>query len=300
MSVSDRRIGSIMQFISAVSAGDFEARLETTGANDELDTLMAGLNGLASELAAKSGTLSTFERYTASLARANAELERREQHLAALAYHDALTGLPNRKGFEEHADDALDDARATGWNVALLLVDLDGFKPVNDRHGHKAGDEVLRVVAQRLADAVGDGGVVCRLGGDEFAVIMRRARGLEHATALARTLNVAVSKPIPLPDGGTGARVSASIGVTLSRGGRLDRDHLLETADQAMYDAKRRGPGHFCVREPRRALRLMRVAPSTSTAAIRFPRSASHGQLATRRTGFVSPEAQRQAGRVSA
>jgi diguanylate cyclase (GGDEF)-like protein len=157
-----------------------------------------------------------------------------EQTLAHHAHHDELTGLHNRRHVVAEIDRALAALeRGDLDEVTVLLLDLDGFKPINDRYGHQAGDTVLRTVAARLAATVGPDDVVGRIGGDEF-LVLRRGGGA--ADLPARTAEV-VAMSIPLDDGAV--RVGVSTGAaTVRRGSGVDRDALIGRADAAMYAQK--------------------------------------------------------------
>ncbi len=174
-----------------------------------------------------------------------------EERIRHLAYHDPLTGLPNRVSF----GDSLRAALASPGPLAVMFLDLDGFKGVNDRFGHEAGDAVLRVVAERLrralADAPGGEGAVARLAGDEFAVLLAPAPAPEDARRLGLALIAAIDRPIELPRGV--ARVSASIGVAFREGSRETFDTLLHRADAAMYRGKAEGKATCVVAVPARA-----------------------------------------------
>ncbi|GIF19249.1 hypothetical protein Ate02nite_19790 [Paractinoplanes tereljensis] len=164
-------------------------------------------------------------------------LQEQKVRLGYQAHHDALTGLPNRAAFQDRGGRALRDADS----VALLLLDLDGFKPVNDSLGHAAGDEVLVSIAGRLSAALRPGDVACRLGGDEFAVLVTDVSD-DEVLDLARRVLSDISGPMTIH--GTPVAVGVSIGVTSSRRGTTDSlDLLLREADEAMYDAKARGKG---------------------------------------------------------
>ena len=161
--------------------------------------------------------------------------------LAHQATHDALTELPNRAQAVTLVTAALHRGRRSGEMTGLLFVDLDGFKAVNDGHGHAAGDEVLREVARRLSAAVRPGDVVCRLGGDEFVVLVEQVHGEHDVLELAHRLIAAVSEPIAV--GRARVRIGASIGVAVSRDGGTDADALFAEADTAAYRAKAHGRG---------------------------------------------------------
>ncbi|GAA2674725.1 GGDEF domain-containing protein [Actinoplanes palleronii] len=162
--------------------------------------------------------------------------DKAEQVLAFQASHDELTGLVNRRQIMADIDRALDRRQA----VTLLLCDLDGFKPINDRHGHAAGDEVLRTVAARLTALVGPDGEVGRLGGDEFLVLCRSGTESDIA-GLQDLIRSSVLAPITLP-GGVPVTVGVTIGAAQAAAGSgLDRAGLIAQADTAMYAGK---PGH--------------------------------------------------------
>ncbi|WP_221088166.1 GGDEF domain-containing protein [Deinococcus aquaedulcis] len=168
---------------------------------------------------------------------AQAEALRQSQaQMEYLAFHDGLTGLLNRAGFYR----ALRVALPGGATV--LLLDLDGFKPVNDAHGHAAGDEVLRVVAGRLTACSAEDWHAARLGGDEFALLGPADQSPGTAQALAERVVAAVAEPVTVP-GGAQVRVTGSVGLARMDGAGASEDTLVRQADAAMYRAKRAG-GH--------------------------------------------------------
>lgn len=154
------------------------------------------------------------------------------------AYHDALTGLPNRRLFTEMAQQQLAQAQRSGARVALLALDLDHFKAVNDTHGHAAGDQLLREVAARLQSCVRSADVVARLGGDEFLVLMGQA-DVDAALDLAQRLIGSLSAPYP----GVEPAVSTSVGIALYPDSAQTLEALMQAADEALYDAKHAGRG---------------------------------------------------------
>src|SRR5215218_945158 len=161
---------------------------------------------------------------------------RASQRLRHLALHDGLTGLPNRTLFHERVERAIKGMRA-GRMVAVLLVDLDRFKEVNDTLGHDHGDELLKVVSERLGGALRNGDTMARLGGDEFAVVLADLPNRGAAAELAGRLHDALRRPFGLR--GIAVELDASIGVALCPGHGRDVTTLLQRADVAMYDAKR-------------------------------------------------------------
>jgi len=179
-----------------------------------------------------------------SVAKVATSIRERDQLRAELAYqaaHDALTTLPNRASATEQLGAAMARCQRDGRGLAVLFVDLDHFKRVNDTAGHAAGDRVLAEVARRMRSAVRQGDVVFRLGGDEFLVIMESVADEVSAEAVGRRLIRALSEPIDI--GGRIVSVSASVGVALSLDGGVDADWLLREADEALYRAKRAGRG---------------------------------------------------------
>jgi diguanylate cyclase (GGDEF)-like protein len=177
--------------------------------------------------------------------RLEAELAGQQAKLAHQALHDHLTGLPNRLLLYDRIELALRGVGRAGGTVALLFVDLDGFKAVNDRFGHAGGDHLLVSVADRLRAAVRPADTVARLGGDEFIVLCDRLEageaGLAAATAVADRALSGLRPPFAL--GAAEAVLSASIGIALAGPGEVPED-LVRRADGAMYAAKRRGDAH--------------------------------------------------------
>lgn len=172
---------------------------------------------------------------------AKVQVARQHQHLA---HHDSLTGLYNRAAFHEHLEGLLGQPRLAGAALALMFIDLDGFKQVNDELGHATGDEVLRVVAQRLVRAVREGDTVARLGGDEFLVMLHQEVSPEVPGVIGQRILEAVSRPMTVH--GHSVQVAASIGVAVHPPVAATIDVLMHSADQAMYAAKRDGKGRLC------------------------------------------------------
>jgi diguanylate cyclase (GGDEF)-like protein/PAS domain S-box-containing protein len=182
----------------------------------------------------------------AGLAVAEDITQRRDeaQRLDRLAHRDELTGLMNRAAFHELADKALRRASRSSVKSALLFLDLDGLKAVNDARGHEAGDELLRAVASRLAESVREADTVARLGGDEFALLLDAASEEAEVAAAADRVIAAVSEPLRIDDDQP-IVVTASVGIAIqSRAGESGAD-LLKAADAAMYRAKGLGGNRF-------------------------------------------------------
>jgi diguanylate cyclase (GGDEF)-like protein/PAS domain S-box-containing protein len=185
------------------------------------------------------GTLSSGEDVTERLAA--------EQQVTYLAYHDTLTGLPNRTLLQEHLKLALERARRTDAAVALLQVDLDNFKLVNDSLGHRAGDELIRALAERLQRSIPATDLLARTGGDGFLVLLADLHDdpLEAARRVAAQIGGCLAEPFMVAD--AEFQVSASVGIALSPRDAADADELLAHADSAMYQAKDTARGGFAV-----------------------------------------------------
>ncbi|MGH2704507.1 MAG: putative bifunctional diguanylate cyclase/phosphodiesterase [Actinomycetota bacterium] len=169
------------------------------------------------------------------------EREALEDQLRRLAFQDSLTSLPNRALFTDRVTHALARSPRTGEQVAVLVVDLDDFKRVNDALGHRIGDQLIQGVASRMAAVARPGDTLCRLGGDEFALLVENVRDPSHAVAVAQRVLLALRTPLVLAD--REVAVGASIGIALGLGDGDGADDLLRKADVAMSIAKagRRG-----------------------------------------------------------
>jgi diguanylate cyclase len=158
-----------------------------------------------------------------------------EQQLRALALCDGLTGLANRRAFMEALEKAVARSMRFGHPMALLFMDMDGFKEINDCFGHHVGDLALQAFARRLERCVRKGDTIARLGGDEFTVLAEGVDSIEQAEAIARKIVEAMVPPME----STGVRLRTSIGISLYRA-PADASQFLRRADHAMYQAKRR------------------------------------------------------------
>ncbi|MGC4029447.1 MAG: EAL domain-containing protein [Steroidobacteraceae bacterium] len=184
----------------------------------------------------------------------------RSEELYRQAYFDPLTQLPNRLLFRDRLEQELSGLAENATRGALLYIDLDHFKRVNDSMGHEAGDQLLAIIAQRLRSCVKDGDTVARLAGDEFTVILRQV--VEPGAVAAVADRIIQSLQMPVNIGGKDHQVRASIGVTLFPDDGATLDELLRNADLAMYQAKARGRGAAAFYEPKLAQRVPPVADS--------------------------------------
>lgn len=186
-----------------------------------------------------SGKITNYVGISADITR----IKEYQQELEHIAHHDTLTGLPNRILLADRIRQAILQSRRNKQLLALCYLDLDGFKPINDKMGHEAGDLVLIEIAKRISETIRGGDTVARLGGDEFVVLLL---GLDETNEYQLTLNrllEAISQPLDILD--RSFRVGASIGVSLFPATAEDPDSLLRQADQAMYSAKKSGKNQY-------------------------------------------------------
>lgn len=162
-----------------------------------------------------------------------------ESRLELMAGHDPLTGLPNRSLITDRANQSLSFASRNNLLIALLFIDLDGFKAINDTHGHQVGDQVLRALALRMNGAVRRSDTVSRLGGDEFVILLNNINHPDMAISVANKILEKLSLPIELEE--CTLTLSGSIGIACYPGGGEEFEVLLQHADEAMYEAKRAG-----------------------------------------------------------
>jgi diguanylate cyclase (GGDEF)-like protein len=170
-----------------------------------------------------------------------------------MALHDALTGLPNRRLLTDRLNQAIMVGQRSKRPLVICYLDLDGFKPVNDRRGHAAGDELLKEVAVRLQSCVRANDTVCRLGGDEFVLMLTGLEQPDEHDSVVQRIIDEIGKPFAIGDDGSATvTVTASIGVTLFPQDGGDADTLLRHADHAMYLAKSLGRNRVCRYMPAR------------------------------------------------
>lgn len=191
----------------------------------------------------RAGTITHFIHFLQDIsARKYAEM------LSGLAFYDSLTGLPNRNLFNDRLARAMATAQRSGSGFALLYIDIDYFKRVNDTLGHDAGDELLRQVASRLQEGLRESDTLARLGGDEFVAILEHVTDAQVAVTVVEKLLVECSGNYELRGGGQ--TVTLSIGISLYPGDAGDMESLLKCADTAMYSAKAAGRNGYHLREP--------------------------------------------------
>lgn len=171
------------------------------------------------------------------------KLAREREHF--LATHDPLTRLPNRQLFYDRLGQALVSQRRQGGVLGVLFLDLDRFKPINDRFGHPVGDELLRLVAERLQSNLRESDTPARIGGDEFTVLLRHLSHPGDAALVAEKILKSISLPFRLQ--GEDITVGASLGVAVAPGDGESIEDLIRNADRAMYAAKERGGNRYCL-----------------------------------------------------
>lgn len=165
-------------------------------------------------------------------------------HMRKIATHDNLTGLPNRHSFYEQMQHFLKNAERNNTTFAVMFIDLDGFKPINDALGHAAGDEVLKSVAKRLKQSVRQGDVVARIGGDEFVIILSAIDAIYLLSVVRKIIDIIAT---PHTVAGKTVTLTSSVGVATYPGSGRTVDELVAHADAAMYRSKRAGKNCFCL-----------------------------------------------------
>lgn len=232
-----RRLFEIVEVLQALARLEFTTKAQVGDKGDVFDAVAAGVNMLGEELA---GFRQEVDERAAALALANEELAHR-------ALYDSLTGIANRALFSDRVEHALARMVRDGGAVAVLFVDLDDFKLINDGFGHAAGDEVLKTVAGRLERVVRPGDTAARLGGDEFGILVEGVD--EDATVhIAARVIEAIRQPLEVE--GKEFTVTGCVGIAFPGAAHQTGGDLLRAADTAMYRAKQQGTGRFAVFEP--------------------------------------------------
>jgi len=215
-------------------------RLVEANQRSEWKVLAAVLGAVALLYAVVQLMLARYRRLLEEKERERAAQEERIRHQA---YHDPLTGLPNRASFTEHLEEAMRRAKRAGWPLALLFLDLDLFKRVNDCLGHDAGDRLLRVAAERIRRAVREADMLFRMGGDEFTVLLEDVRGPEEAAMVATRVLETIAEPLQLQH--HEIAVTSSVGIALYPRDDVVGERLVKAADTAMYRAKELGRNRY-------------------------------------------------------
>jgi diguanylate cyclase (GGDEF)-like protein len=236
--------GSVKRLTDAtrrLAAGNREARAPR-GGSAEIDELAESFNTMADQIAVAEGELRAHQ---AELERHVAERTRQLHHLA---HHDPLTQLPNRRQLASRLAGALQRADAAGKKLALLFVDLDNFKSINDTLGHNFGDRVLQLVAERLRTAAGPRALLARLGGDEFTVLVEDVKSHEDIAERANSIVASLQQPLTI--NGRALSTTASVGGSLFPDHASDADALLRAADVALFRAKELGRNRYALYRP--------------------------------------------------
>jgi diguanylate cyclase (GGDEF)-like protein len=248
---SNRLTRPLLQLTTAIEARHHlgEARMPRLDGYREARLLSAALADLSDRQAQQDAMLeSRVAERTAALQEAMAQLARSEQRLERLSRTDTLTACPNRRYFDERLPEAMARSQRSRLPMALLFVDVDRFKPINDELGHAAGDAVLAEVASRLSTCVRGTDTVARLGGDEFVVILEGLHGADEPGRIASKIVAEIARPFLVND--MKLMVSVSVGVASYQGDDRSGAELLAQADSALYEAKSAGRGTFRLAAP--------------------------------------------------
>ncbi|MFC8038836.1 putative bifunctional diguanylate cyclase/phosphodiesterase [Paenarthrobacter sp. NPDC057355] len=237
---NDPRLGQLLEGIVRLAAGDLTTRIELSDARDEIDAVIMGTNLLAEDLQI------VYEELEQRVQARTQQLN--EAHLAMrrMAMTDPLTGLSNRSAFSAALSEAQNKGVEGKKRAAILLLDMDGFKAINDSLGHTIGDKVLEIIARRISGAVRDQDMVARMGGDEFAVLIPGVAPSEAAVIGNRILAEVVE---PMEIDGQHLRCGASLGLRMADPGQ-NAEELMMEADIAMYESKADGRGKLKLFEP--------------------------------------------------
>lgn len=240
----EKRLEDIIDVIQDLAALRFDARAHVGLAGDHIDAVAAGVNSLGEELQA------SYEELERRVAERTAELAVATEELKRQASRDNLTGLPNRVALWEHMERVIGSVEGATPGIAVLFLDLDDFKKVNDTYGHAAGDDLLVKAADRIVSELGPHDIAARVGGDEFVVVLGAVESELGALATARRIGKRLSAAFDYA-GHTYATTS-SVGVAIAAPHLRGADALVAAADAAMYEAKRAGRGRCVLYRERR------------------------------------------------
>jgi diguanylate cyclase (GGDEF)-like protein len=223
---------------------DVENALEKSGAVE------SKVQEAAEELSAVNQALEYEVKEREMLEHQLAAVKGQEQAARHAAFHDSLTGLPNRVLFNDRLQHGLAQAKRHGWSMAVMFVDLDDFKSINDSYGHDVGDSVLQTIAQRLKENTREDDTVCRHGGDEFLYLLMEIRDEQAITMIVKKIIKAIQEPcdVSIRDLAISPSIGASIGISIFPKHGVTADALIKSADKAMYRAKRTGSGYAFAR----------------------------------------------------
>jgi diguanylate cyclase (GGDEF)-like protein len=246
-------INKLQEMAERMARGDFSISLPEAG-NDEVGHLTSTFDLMRREIMSYQQSLETAHRETkkalSAVAQKNVELEKEinrrkkvEEQLATMAMYDSLTTLPNRRLLIKEAEKLIAAARRTGKHTVFMFIDLDGFKAVNDQHGHDTGDKVLTEMAGRLRNSVREIDTVGRFGGDEFVVVLPECNIDGELKSICTRIIKEIGKPLTMIDGDE--VIGASIGIAIYPDDAKDVQDLISLADQAMYIAKQSGGNQY-------------------------------------------------------
>ena len=229
-----RGFSLLSQGIGDLAKGNLDSRLSYHNVDSEFETLIKFFNQMKRSL---QDTTYSKDELAHEVARQTSKLNKQKQQLQFLSEKDVLTGVLNRRAFKEYLQRSLINAQRTKLQPAILFIDLDEFKQINDQYGHEAGDKVLCVIAKRLHDNLRESDFLGRFGGDEFLVCLDLLEDHHGVKSKAHQLLKTLSKPILIGNQGE-VTIGASIGIALYPSQADDVDGLINLADQAMYKAK--------------------------------------------------------------
>lgn len=235
-----RPIRKLVAGAAEIGSGNLAHRIDVDS-HDEIGELAVAFNLMAANLATTTASRDELDREVT-------ERKRAEETIKHQAYYDALTGLPNRRLFEDQLDRALAQARRKHHRLVVMFLDLDRFKTVNDTVGHHLGDELLQSASKRLTNLLRDGDTVARMGGDEFTILLPEIVREEDVLDVARRILDSFRQPWTL--GRSEFVVTASIGIAVWPNDGQDGEALLKNADMAMYRAKDQGRDNFQLYSP--------------------------------------------------